>query len=32
MSSRDPTPARVADLKPDQKEIFEQYGYDFAKW
>lgn len=27
-----PTPARTADLKPDQKQIFEFYGYDFAKW
>lgn len=27
-----PTPARIADLKPSQKQIFEAYGYDFAKW
>jgi Protein of unknown function (DUF3800) len=27
-----PTPARVADLKSEQKEIFERYGYDFARW
>lgn len=27
-----PTPARAADLKPAQKQIFEAYGYDFEKW
>lgn len=27
-----PTPARTADLKSEQKQIFEQYGYDFAMW
>jgi hypothetical protein len=27
-----PTPARTADLKSEQKEIFEHYGYDFARW
>lgn len=27
-----PTPARAADLKSEQTQIFEQYGYDFAKW
>lgn len=27
-----PTPAWKADLTPDQKRIFEFYGYDFARW
>ncbi len=27
-----PTPPWKADLSPDQKRIFEFYGYDFARW
>lgn len=27
-----PTPPSRAKLTPDQKKIFEHYGYDFAKW